>query len=47
MLIDMPIQDIINEYDGITLVGKNGERIKILLIEQERKLLKERLDESV
>ena len=43
----MPIHDIISEHDGITLVGQLGERIKILLNEQERELLKERLLEQV
>jgi hypothetical protein len=47
MEIDMPIHDIINEHDGITLVGQTGEKIKILLNEQERELLKERLLEQV
>jgi hypothetical protein len=47
MEIDMPIHDIISEHDGITLVGQNGERIKVLLNEQERELLKERLGEKV
>ena len=47
MEIDMPIHDIISEHDGITLVGQLGERIKILLNEQERELLKERLLEQV
>jgi hypothetical protein len=45
--IDMPIHDIINEYDGITLVGRKGERIKILLTKDEKELLKERLEEKV
>lgn len=46
MEIDMPIHDIINEHDGITLVGHKGERLKILLNEEERELLKERLQEQ-
>ena len=47
MEIDMTIHDINNEHDGITLVGQLGEKIKILLNEQERELLKERLGEKV
>lgn len=47
MLIDMYIHDINAEYDGITLIGKNGERVKILLTEDERELLKLRLNEKV
>jgi hypothetical protein len=43
--IDMHIHDIINEHDGITIVGQNGERLKILLNEQEKYLLLERLQE--
>ncbi len=46
MEIDMHIHDIINEHDGITLVGTRGERLKILLNEDERELLKERLEEN-
>ena len=45
--IDMPIHNVISEYDGIILIGRNGERIKILLNEQERELLKERFEEKV
>lgn len=45
--IDMTIHDIVSEHDGITLIGRNGERIKILLNEQERELLKERLEEKI
>lgn len=45
--IDMDIHNIENEHDGITLIGRNGERVKILLNEQERELLKERLEEIV
>ncbi len=40
MEIDMTIHDIISDYDGITLIGQKGERIKILLTEQEVKVLK-------
>ena len=47
MEIDMEIHDIENDHDGITLIGRNGERIKIKLSEQERELLKERLEEIV
>ena len=47
MEIDMTIHDIISDYDGITLIGQKGERIKILLTEQERELLKLRLNEKV
>ena len=47
MEIDMSIHDIVNEHDGIILIGRNGERIKIKLSEQERELLKERLEEIV
>jgi hypothetical protein len=46
MEIDMTIHDIVSEYDGITLVGQLGERMKILLNEDERELLKERLEEN-
>ena len=45
--IDMTIHDINNEHDGFTLIGRCGERIKIKLNEQERELLKERLEEKV
>ena len=47
MEIDMEIHGIVSEHDGITLVGQLGEKIKILLNEQERELLKERLLEQV
>jgi hypothetical protein len=47
MLIDMDIHDIINEHDGVILIGRNGERVKILLTEDERELLKERLEEKI
>jgi len=47
MEIDMTIHDIENEYDGITLIGRNGERVKILLTENERELLILRLNEKV
>lgn len=47
MLIDMTIYDIENDYYGITLIGENGERLKILLTEDERELLKLRLNEKV
>lgn len=47
MLIDIDIHDINAEYDGITLIGRNGERVKILLTEDERELLKLRLNEKV
>lgn len=47
MEIDMPIHNVISEYDGIILIGKNGEKIKIKLSEHERELLKERLEEKV
>lgn len=47
MLIDLDIHDINAEYDGITLIGNNGERLKILLTEDERELLKLRLNEKV
>ena len=45
--IDMTIHDIVSEYDGVILLGRNGERVKILLNEQERELLKERLEEKI
>jgi hypothetical protein len=45
--IDMTIHDITNEYDGITIVGQHEERVKILLNEQERELLRERLQEKI
>lgn len=47
MEIDMTIHDIVSEHDGITLIGRNGERIKVKLSERERELLKERLGEKV
>jgi len=47
MTLDIAIHDIISVHDGITLVGQNGERIKVLLNEQERELLKERLQEKI
>jgi len=46
MEIDMEIHDIVSEYDGVILIGRNGERVKLLLTEQERELLKERLQEK-
>ena len=45
--IDMEIHDIENDHDGIILIGRNGERIKVKLSEHERELLKERLEEKV
>lgn len=45
--IDMSIHDIINEPDGITFVGRHSENVKILMNEQEKQLLKERLSEQV
>ena len=45
--IDMTIHDIVSEHDGVILIGRNGERIKVKLSEQERELLKERLEEIV
>ena len=45
--IDMSIHDIINESDGTTLIDKNGAKVKILLNEQERQLLIDRLAEKV
>lgn len=47
MQIDMYVYDIENEHDGITLIGQNGERLKILLTENERELLILRLNEKV
>jgi len=47
LTIDMLIHDIVIEYDGITFVGQNGEKYKVMLNEQERDLLRERLDEKV
>jgi hypothetical protein len=47
MEIDMTIHDIENEHDGITLIGQHGERLKILLTENERELLILRLNEKV
>jgi hypothetical protein len=47
MEIDMEIHDIENDHDGIILISRNGERIKVKLNEQERELLKERLEEKV
>ena len=47
MEIDMEIHDIVSEHDGIILIGRNGERVKILLTEDEKELLKERLEEKV
>jgi hypothetical protein len=47
MEIDMTIHDIVSEHDGVILIGRNGERVKILLNEQERELLRERLGEKV
>ena len=47
MEIDMTIHDIVSEHDGVILIGRNGERIKVKLNEQERELLKERLEDKV
>ena len=47
MEVDMEIHDIVSEHDGVILIGRNGERVKILLNEQEMELLKERLGEKV
>ena len=47
MQIDITIHDIINEPDGITLVERDGAKVKVLLNEQERELLRERLEEKV
>ena len=47
MEIDMEIHDIVSEHDGVTLIGRNGERLKILLTENERELLILRLNEKV
>ena len=44
--INIPIHDIVVEYDGITLVEQNGGKTKILMNEQEQELLKERLQEQ-
>jgi len=45
--IDMEIHDIASEHDGVSLIGRQGEKVKILLTEEERKLLIERLQEKV
>jgi hypothetical protein len=45
--IDMPIHDIVKECDGIIFVGTNGEKVKVLMNEQEIELLRERLEEKV
>lgn len=47
MEIDMEIHDIVSEHDGVILIGRNGERIKLLLTENERELLILRLNEKV
>ncbi|MEN6312755.1 MAG: hypothetical protein ABFD25_00750 [Clostridiaceae bacterium] len=47
MQIDITIHDIINDSDGIILVERNGSKVKVLLNEQEKELLRERLKEKV
>ena len=47
LTIDMLIHDIITEFDGIIFVGQNGEKVKVLMNEQEKELLRERLAEKI
>jgi hypothetical protein len=47
MTLDIAIHDIINDPDGITFVERDGVKWKVLLNEQERELLKERLQEKI
>lgn len=44
--IDMSIHDIFVEYDGITFIGENGEKVKFLMNEREKNMLQERLKEG-